>query len=260
MSNKAIVTVLDDVNFQAGSLGKLYRDPVLNEGTILAFDLLNPYSFPRQGNPIPGDIVKNLMPNAPQGTFVSAGSYSNGGVYLDSDTGDSLEFDDSSLNLSSGPNFVFITWLSLPAIPKSGGTFAFGKGFGGGTGSNQYMIALLGANGDQVSGFVNGYIGNNITPPVIAKETPIQIAISYEDLSTSSRKRLYVNGSEVGNYLSTIGIPSTSDKLEYGDSSYTSGVTAKIYRSILENLSVSGRTVAEAVQQDWNWRNGVFSH
>lgn len=248
--------------FTAAGLPRLYRDSILNAGSLCLFDFANTYCFPKQAAPVSGDTFVNLVDGAPGGVvanYSNAFGFAGGGIFIPGYGGATSSYidlgDNYNLSALGSPDFLQIAWVkqdaaSYDTVSNQG---IWGRSNDISTANCQFHLEMNSQLSGRVSNGttnVNPVAGSGFAAP-IAKT---QIAQAW----VNGVLYIYANGVLV----SSAGIA--------GPLNNPAGARAKIgaiqnfwkgyvYRTYLENLTVSGKSAATQVLADYNANVSRFS-
>lgn len=254
-------------NLLTGGSGKLYRDVIVNAGTLLCLDFSNKGCLTNDNLSTVRDLAKEAkddlsIPNNVQfkvtdrGTvpplttkkgypIVDLGSYSA----TANDSGLQVKGIDEYL-FAKQPHSLMVLWLDCAGTSRSnlGSDNVIAS-----SDSNAENIRLTGGAGATVSlrfggiGFVNYNVGTNVS----------QLAVEYID-STQPLK-LYVNGRYYGlSSANGYGFKAaTANPLNIGAKTPLRNTTINLYRPDIFDLTKYGKTALEVVERDYNYVNAL---
>lgn len=229
---------------------KMYRDPVINKGTLFLFDFLDAYCNPAADGAIAaGAVFKNLVPGGPDGVAATAGAAylanANGKAGLvfggaGSGAFSGIDLGTAVANIGSD-EFIVCTWSKEPTVsPATGFVPILAKQA---TGNNGLFIVNAGANGN--SPFVNLGTSGGGSGVTTGQGAPRHIGAHYKP----GQGRIFVNGV----LTATVGAPAvmsdySANPTRFG-SSYYKGT---IYRGMMEDITVSGASPDAQILADYN--------
>ena len=247
--------------FTDTALPKLYRDSLINAGSLMLFVFANLFCFAKQATPIATDTFLNLVDGAPNASihYSNAMGFAGGGVFLPGYGGGDSTYidlgDNYDLAALGSPDFLQIAWIkqnpaSYDTVSNQG---IWGRSNGISTANCQFMLEM---NPPLVGRVSNGTInvnlsaGGSFAPPVGVT----QIAQAW----VNGTLNLYANGA----FMASAALA--------GPLNNPAGARAKIgaiqnffkgyvYRTYLENLTVSSKNPATQVLADYNANVSRFS-
>ncbi len=254
-------------NLLTGGSGKLYRDVIVDVGTIFCLDFSNKGCLTNDNLATVRDLAKEakddlLIPNnvlfkvTDRGTvpaltakkgypIVDLGSYSA----TANDSGLQTKGVDEYL-FSKQPHSLMVVWLDCAGTGRSnlGSDNVIAS-----SDTNVENIRLTGGGGATVSlrfggiGFANYNVGSNVT----------QLAVEYID-STQPLK-LYVNGRYYGlSSANGYGFKAaTANPLNIGAKTPLRNTTINLYRPAIFDLAKSGKAALDVVEKDYNYVNAL---
>lgn len=258
-----LVQKLNNITF-SGSLPKLEKDPLANDGTILIYDFLNTGCWDGEDPSDSNNIVKDLSRNENDGTVIdpTAGAIFNNG--FDFAAGDtyitlpSLALTGKSLLIT-----IWYEWRSAQAASAagiagnlendlSGGQFGFWCGTGS---SDQLKGRIRDDIGNLPTGWDDVIIGTQDDGFIIQSALSVTIAgsdsqfVSYEheegrDLRKDSD--ILTVGAQGLNTDSSIAIGALNGS---GD---RTGYRGRFLRMSIEDIGVSGGEPLQILQDDWD--------
>jgi hypothetical protein len=234
---------------------KLYRDPILNKGSMYLFDFVNGYSNPNPDGVLSGgSSFKNLVDGGADGVYTPATGGNSATISIAnranktglSSSGQTAAIGTSPLVTLGGPNpaigtdeVLMILWMTVTGNAFQGiPVLLDGVTANPGAGLIQYAYSLYAspsANGPTIqAGTRVG--GTSLVGPIApaAQNVVRQIAMSM----VGGNIKIYINGATP--------IPATgvAPRLDLS-------VPSTIYRAYMERLTTSGRSALAAVQADY---------
>lgn len=257
-------------NLLTGGNGKLFRDVMVDIGTLLCMDFSNKGCLVSEDLTTVRDLAKEakddlLIPNnvlfkvTDRGSvpalsskkgypIVNLGSYSS----TANDSGLQIKGIDEYL-FAKQPHSLFVIWLDCSGTGRS--DLATDTII---TSSDALFenIRVSGGAGATIGirfggiGFVNYNVGSNVT----------QLAVEY--INNTQPVKLYINGREYGlGSANAYGFKApTANPLNIGAKTPGKNTTVNLYRPEIYDLSKSGKTALEVVEKDYNYVNalGIF--
>lgn len=145
-------------------------------------------------------------------------------------------------------NILMVAWLRLDTSIVRNGAFITSTGNGGG---NNYPIRFNVADGSLTVSFA----GASVPGDAMAGNKLIQIGILYSGSGTPNKKYLDGSFSANGtNNAASFGTPSSNLVVGKIDTQDRGGI---LYRWLIEDLNVSGRTPEYVVKKDWDYCHGI---
>jgi len=253
-------------NFSNPLIPKLEKDSMINNGTLYVFDFKNNNSFPLQANAPAGTPIINLVTGGINGSVTSGSSvlnFENGGLMFPGNSASVIGFpSDNDFNLSAlNPNFYMTIWVKVKSTDFSTSPFTriIGR-YSINSNADLFQFAIeSGAAGVRPRAIVSTESAAvQVTDAAdITKDVVVQLGLSYE--GTTVKK--YINGGVVATFPlargTRLGNPTTGTAKSFliGGSSWK-GV---IYRTVLENTTVSGKSCDAQVLADYTKNNTRFS-
>lgn len=240
---------------------KMYRDPVINAGTLALFDFLDGYCNPvADGNIANGAVFKNLVPggadgaaeiNGPGNTFISNAVGKAGLVFSGVGSGVINRINlglAAAYNLNTSQHeFIFCTWSKEPTTGYSTGeALIAGKLTAG---NNAIYDTNVGAGGISKAYVAGGTLLSPATNAGLG--SPRHVALHWKN----GQQRLYVNNVLAASAVATTALPDHSAAPLQIGSSYTK---MTFYRMLLEDIAVSGADPAAQIAADYARGVGRF--
>jgi hypothetical protein len=247
-------------SFSDATLPLLYPDKMANPGTKFIFDFLNGYNIqgltmPVGANPFAaGTHFKNaIFPVGPDGVISGATiQYSGGGLLMAADA--SIVDLGATYDMSaSNPHFLAIAWVKRPdnlVVSAAQAICGLTK-----TNANDCQFGFSFSN---ASSQFNAIAGGTTQPfsPAQVNGTIYQLAVEWSPGVLST----YKNGVlAVANTVSQNALVALPNNTKIGSMAGFSAGRAVLYRFLLENLTVSGKTAADQVAADYAANNGRFA-
>ncbi|WCT76293.1 hypothetical protein [Novosphingobium humi] len=247
--------------FTDATLPKLYRDPIMNAGTLALFDFLNSYCNPNADGALASGVTfNNMVEGSPIGATLNAsGNASNltgkTGLSLSGAAGSTAKlltfgtagaFDDAVLK----HHFLYTLWLKTPAAsPASGYTPLLslspaGAGNGNGaqfwsdTGSDGYTARMQQGTGSATVNQQRAATANNVVAQIAYRMNP-----------GNGEYEMFCNGASVAGTIT--GGPTSPLSAAAMTLAIGGGYKGTIYRMSVEDLTVSGLTAAAQVAADY---------
>ncbi|WCT78681.1 hypothetical protein [Novosphingobium humi] len=254
--------------FTDTTLPKLYRDPIMNAGTLALFDFLNAYCNPNpDGALASGATFNNLVEGSAIGATLNAsGNVSNltgkAGLSLSGAAGGTAKlltfgaagaFDDAVLK----HHFLYTLWLKTPAAsPASGYTPLLSLSpSGAGNGNNAQMWSDTGSDGYTVR-FQQGTGSSTTNSQRAATANNAVAQVGYRMNPGNGEYELFYNGASVTGTLT--GGPTSPLSAAAMTLAIGGGYKGTIYRVGIEDLTVSGLTAAAQVAADYAANSARF--
>lgn len=242
-------------------LPKLYRDAVINAGTLACYDALNRVSWQKQLAPLTGSPSTekwvNLVDGVADGLFTSIApsseiTFANGFVSSNLSSSEKITLLNSAI--PAPPSAILgIQWVKH-GVQTATGQIAVANFFGWGLiGYTESVYGAIPANRFYVGG--SGSAPREI-PNVISSGSVLQLAV-YFDSATLTLKG-YVNGVEVVSAAgyAALGASATPATLMF-QAGISSAYLGTFYRTIIDKMT-AGKTPAEIVALDYALNNGRF--
>src|SRR5690625_189120 len=245
---------------------KLYRDALVEEGSLFLVDFSNKGTLinfnTSVGSPVfdlsressnelgistQGEITPGVETSLTEGRGVDFNNSESGG-----DKG--IIFSDSLLNYleSNQPHSILIVWLRLNTESDKVGTQVF-RTVNGSDASvpNIRLNYQLPSIGPVISfGGASSFNQTLLTEP----GDLVQIGIEFKGIGNPVS--VYKNGSYLGESSSATGFaPATHWGI--GKMEFSAISAAVVYRTLIEDLDVSGRSGLEVMQKDYNYVNAI---
>lgn len=232
----------------------LQKDAVANEGTLLLLDFSNPQSLDNYSTKL-GDPVKNMAIND-----LEVGGNLNRYMSLNDRRG--LKFTDLTgvgQGVNLGPdlidylvenedhNYAFIFWIESPSGSADLGTRFF-RPIGGDT-------TTLSISFSRTRAYSVSFCGVTYSVTLANSDTPYQLGL----IKNGSEIRRFVNGNVQALVSSSPPGFAAADGVGIGnwEDSNAAKCPAFLYRLLIEDLTVSGRSYTEAIRTDYNYVNAL---
>lgn len=237
-------------------LPRITRDPAIAAGTLLLFDFKSAFCNPNEdGDLVNGDTLNNLVRGAP-GAVIDSGSAklisertTSGGIRApgSSSLGQMINFGNSYNLHESNHAFIATAWIKIPSNGYTGNTNQriFGRQ---GSASNTYMFNMD-SGSDNLSPRVVANMQSS-TPvhraiPGFATDEVHQIGVAW----TPGTEWMVFDGQLVSSRAH--GNATLEDLSEYNIVALFTRQSTTLYRVMLEDVEVSGRTLAQAAAADY---------
>ncbi|MEZ0485450.1 LamG-like jellyroll fold domain-containing protein [Fibrella aquatica] len=243
--------------FTDTSLPKLYKDSVLNLGSLFLFDFKNPATYQGGALPAPGFLANgaslyNLVDAAPLATVNGTQiAYNSAGAIEFNSVGNVVLGDNYNL-ASSNPNFMISMWIKMTAASNSYAQL-LGRSTTTTPNNTQWRIDM-GLDGLRPRGGAGGSVQATVAEipnGSLVAGTLYHIAFSRVGASIST----YLNGVQIRTATmpeATLANPAVIPNMG-------GGCKALVYRAYMENLTVSGKNPLAQVQADYNANLGRFN-
>lgn len=272
----SLIIKIPGVTFTDSTLPKLYRDSLINTGSLYCYDFLDAYTNSlAAGNVANGASFANLVPNKAASTVVNSAAHITNGASGLTFTGGSYAAVDfgTSFNMATAGNHSFLAVIWFKADPTLDAFYPNLMAFTTNTsGANDQFNFDLGASQSGSLMTLRGTVGDStLQASSVAKATRHQAAVAW----TPGKTSLFVDGVLVGSDTTLAGAtlvnPPAGTHEGIGISSVIASAFAPfkgtVYRAYKEDLTISmaasGRTFeAQAlaqVQADWAANNTRFS-
>lgn len=250
-------------NLLSGGAQKLYRDVIVEKGTLFCLDFSNAGCVrggdlttirdlaleSKQELGIVNDVSFNVTERGvvPELTvkkgypLVDLGSYSSNAY----DSGINIFGIDEYLFEKQPEKMVWTLWLSLNNIPNAASTQWFKAGNIGNLYAQGATSVSMNFNGSSI-----------VTHPLTANS----IQLSVERQGNGLPNKIYINGKYVqdGSANASFFVENINNNpLSIGSKAPLSSTNSILYRSFMEDLTVTGRTALQVVQKDYNYVNGI---
>lgn len=253
------VSKLTGVTFTDATLPLLYRDSMINPGTLACFDFKNPYCWPTgvvpaAGTAVPnGTVFNNLVPGGP--TLTVSGSTmtynGTGGLVFDSST--TLSLGNNYNFATTNANFAIYTWYKQSAAANTYGQYV-GRSTNGNAPNCQYRFD-----------YGNGGLSPRLTVGGATSTTTVNTSgagslntvYQYCGTRVGTQVSFYRNGLQTQTSTmtdTTLANPTISNMVLGGDV-----FKGAIYRLVIEDLTVSGKNALSQVQADYAANASRFS-
>jgi hypothetical protein len=253
-----LITKLPNVNFTDASLPKLYKDGLINAGTLGLYDFKNAVTFggslPAAGSTLTNGLsLTNMVDAGPAASVVSSALVytAGGGIQFNGGGPASLISMGNNYNLApANPNFLMLLWVKMTMVSSNYGLL-FGRGYTTNPPDCQYRFDM-GANGQQI----RAGIGGPTTVPVgeVAGATALNSLYQVAIAKVGTTLSIYRNGLLTGTAGCDATLANPALPLELGRD--YKGV---VYRVLIENLTISGKDPLKQVQADYAANAGRFS-
>lgn len=255
--------------FTDTTLPKLYRDPIMNAGTLALFDFLNSYCNPNADGALASGVTfNNMVDGSPIGATLNAsGNASNltgkTGLSLSGAAGSTAKlltfgtagaFDDAVLK----HNFLYTLWLKTPAAsPATGYTPLLSLSpSGAGNGNAAQMWSDTGSDGYTVRFQQGNGSGTAVNSQRAATANNAVAQVGYRMNPGNGEYEMFYNGASLGTLTGgpTSPLSAAAMTLAIGG-----GYNGTIYRMSVEDLTVSGLTGAAQIAADYAANSGRFA-
>lgn len=248
---------------------KLYRDAVVNSGTLFAVDFSNKGTLKNYDVTSGAPVLDLAREAASDLGFINSAS-----VIGDEDfsltagkgfnTGDATSGDNKGILVSGGlgdylasnqPHSLLILWYRAQATPT--GNFQFFRSIEGTSYSNTNIRANFNSSAFGLGLAVT--FGGTATPvnPITRTEEGQLVQFAVEFQGVGQPLKIYKNGVLVTQSSGNATGFTSSDAFGIGRMEDVGVGNAGLYRMIVEDLDVSGRSVYEALQDDYHYCRGV---
>lgn len=228
---------------------KMYRDPVINKGTVFLLDFTDSYSNPiGDGNVPAGSVFKNMVPGAADGVaaVAAAGMLVNatgkaGLVYSGIGNGAFTGIDlGTAIGNIGSDEFIVCTWSKEPtSSPSTSFVPILAKQA---SGNNGLFIITGGSAGN--APYVNISTSTVATVSTAGQGSPRHIGFHFKP----GALRLFVNGALVASAAGPTTLPDYSANPTRFGSSY---LKSTIYRGMMEDITVSGADPTAQILADY---------
>lgn len=253
-------------SFTDTTLPKLFRDPLMTSGTLLLFDFLNAYCNPNADGALSvGTTFNNLVDGGAGGVIAVNGISSLSGKAGLSMTGGSAStkgitfgavgaFDDSAIKHS----WLWTIWLKTVASSPTTGYCPFLQlsPAGASTGVNSQLWSDTGSDGYTVR-FQQGNGSGTTNSQRAATANGAVAQVAYRMTPSDGTFEMFYNGASTG--LASTGGPTSPLSAAAMTVGIGSNYKGTIYRTQLEDLSVSGVAAASQVLLDYNTNSARFT-
>lgn len=245
----ALIQRVPGVTF-TNTLPKLYRDQVINAGTLQLYDALDTFSWPSQAAG-PGTL-NNLVDGGASAAVSSTVLFDNGFRFVDTGSGaDLITLPASAQPTATEPGFLFLLWLKRDA-----------------TQVNTMTAAVAGAstsntNGYRITSASNGAIGLGFCNPETFYNT---VADQVYQFAISAKRRVDNSGYDFsfwqdGGLLLTSFragdfVPAGTPRIGALGGTYQTNWKGVVFRSMFDSLSA--KTAQEIVELDYEKNVGRF--
>ncbi|MBO0951218.1 hypothetical protein [Fibrella forsythiae] len=253
-----LIVKLSGTTFTDPTLPKLYRDSILNAGSMLLFDFKTLATYaggvaPAAGMLANGFAMNNLVDAAPAATVNGATVAYNAAGAIEFNGSGNLTFGDNYNLASSNADFLNIMWIKMTAASAAYAQL-FGRSTTTTAGNTQYRLDM-GADGLTPRGSAGGAnnIGTVTIPPTSAQALNTVFQVAYSRVGTAINA--YWNGIKIRDYtaFNETGLANPATTPNMGG-----GVKGLVYRAYMENLTVSGKNPLAQVQADYAANSARF--
>lgn len=229
----------------AGTLPKLYRDSIIGLGTRGMFDFATTY-----GNDGGAIALSKQFTNLVDGglpaivTDIAGLSQTTGGIKSTNSTG-KIQLPDA-FKLEAGiSNFMFICWFKR----VSGAPNIVGFNLPSTPYTAQWGIDTISTNN------ISAAVDSNALGLWVPIGSVMQVAVEYLANGATSKSRMYINGvlsvENTYNNSGSLDIPAGVNPRIFNAGGATSAAEVNVYRVLLDDLTVSGRTGASLAAADY---------
>lgn len=254
-------------NLLSGGSEKLYRDAIVSKGSLFCFDfsnkgcvsngdlttvrdlaleskndlgIIDDVSFDVTDRGVVPDLTNNM--GYP---IVNLGSYNNSSY----DSGLNIHNVDDYLFTKQPPRTLFVAWMAIDGLFSPGYS---GIWFKSGDASMSNIRLVNGASFLSVRMVSEGFTNHP------ASQNVVQMAVERQGVGLPNK--LYINGKFYGVATELGGAFSAPDGLQpisIGLKQPNQNTNVTIYRTFLEDLTVSGRTAQEVIAKDYAYVNAI---
>lgn len=244
----ALIQRVPGVTF-SNALPKLYRDQVINSGTLQLYDALDSFSWPSQAAG-PGTL-NNLVDGGDPASVSSTVLFSGGFEFVDSVGTDLITLPASAQPAADEPGLLFLLWLKRDATQVNTLTAAVA---GASTGNT---------NGYRITSASNGAIGLGFCVPDTFYNT---VADQVYQFAISAKRRVDNSGYDYsywrdGGLLLTSFragdfVPAGTPRIGALGGTYQTNWKGVVFRTLFDDLST--KTAQEIVELDYETNVGRF--
>jgi hypothetical protein len=244
----------------------LAKDPLVNNGTMSIVDVLRTESWPSQIAPVDANVLNSLnLDGSLDLTFRGTGgvSWSNGVVHAGNSTGEKGRYDFPSGVTLHDKSFTLLMWIKHSTAIGSSEAYA-GRALSNANNNGQFLFSKQ-STGNNLLWYAWNAAGtaSNIRTSTLVNNTVYQIGLSavisgaetllYTHLNGATSLSATFVGAGLANYATY-----RPSLFAYGNLNFYNSTKGTFYRSLLENLTISGRTPAEVALADYTANNGRF--
>ena len=245
------------------TLPKLYRDPIMNNGSKFLFDFCNPYCNPNPDAALTASMTfNNLLDAGPAATIVGGVGLANAagkaGVTFSGGQGSTNINLGTAYDLhATNDEFILIYWDKESASGYNSGGYIPGPYLSLTSDANHAQWYFdYGADGKTIRASVGTSSGSGgVSVPAasgLGQGAPRQIALHWK---STGLLELYVNGALQGSSLSA---PTTLPNAATDSIVFPNYYVGTLYRLYQEDLTVSGLSAASQILADYNSNAGRF--
>lgn len=257
---------LQGVSFP-NTLPLLAKDPLVTIGTMSLIDVLRTECWPSQNAPVDGGVFNDLDIDGDRDlTFRGTGgvSWNNGIVHDGSSTGGDGRYDFPSGIQLHNIDFTLLVWLKHTTGVGASEAY-FGRALNNANNNGQFLLSKQ-SGGNNILWWAWNAAGtvSNIRTSALVNGTIYQVGISAVRSGGQTLVYTHLNGAtslsatfsgeglfNYGTYRPAI--------FQYGNIDFYTATRGTFYRSLLENLTQSGRTPADLALADYNANISRFS-
>lgn len=242
------------------SMPKLYRDAVINSGTLACYDAVNAASWPKQAAPANGnpsaDKWKNLVDGVADGLFTTpSGEITFSGGFVSNGTSSTDKITLLNASVPAAPSSLLgIIWVKH-GEPGSTGELAM---------ANFSGWLTIGYTGDGVASVPSDrfYIASSASASQEIPGAPVlgqvyQLAASYN--SAARMLNVYKNGVLVASRAGYADLASSATPMALMQQSGVGGAYVGTFYRVVADKLTAGMTDAEIVALDYALNVGRFS-
>jgi hypothetical protein len=260
----AVVIKLNGVSFTDDTLPRVYRDALIDSGSLFMLDFADSFCWPKQNDPADNELIRDLVDTDSYGQWTlesgSTSTFSGGGFTFDDQTNEFISLPSAARNLTSdNDGFVFTIWIKHQA-QTSGFNMVAGYAYQNGT-NHQYSISSLSTSEYRLQ-INTGYVA--VPHSVLTEGNIYQMAVARINIDGTYFLRAYVNGSQYGNDSyngATLNIPvdpSSTSRIGWGGG-YGQLWNGSVYRCWLNDTGLGGGNPNEMVSLDYSLNQSRFS-
>jgi len=267
-----LIIQLPGTTFTGSGLLKLYRDAIINSGSLFCFDFLDTYCNPyAAGNLTNGAIFTNLVPGAPVATLQvptsSIVTTDSNGVNFASTAGGPSGINLGTTYDMAASNNAFLATIWFKTSSSQTGAYPGVMGLAGNTGTTCQYAVDTGPTPGQSTTRISSSGGASSATTGIAPTTMQQIALLWTPgMAYGFRNGALISNLTANTTLLAPGLPEAIGATGGAMSAYAP-LLARIYRAWKENITVSAAAsgltpLAQATAQiaaDYAANSGRFS-
>lgn len=256
-----LITKIPGTPFTGAAKPKLYREPLINAGTLYCYDFLDPYTNPgADGVFLAGTALNSLGPAAGTGTVTGSAGIANlagkAGLSMPGAGGGTVSIgSNGQYDLSStNAEFLVILWLKLPADYLTTNYLPVAHNSTGATNPAQWWLDLdWGGKTPRFSVGTGAGAYSLSAGASLTVGAPAQVAMRWK---STGLMEVHINAA-LSSAVATAG-PKTLQSAATTVPKLRSDIKGTIYRLYQENLSISGKSAAAQIAADYAANVGRF--